>query len=165
MRSPLSGPPAVFREMGNALVRKGRQPSVLQMWSIYREVRGKIPAILKRCGTPSVFQASVFEEISFAANVGQGESSGEVSGKHVERPYSLKNETPKGAPPDSKGCATGPGKILAISFASVCQTRAIWQRFPSFARVFHQGYVVSSIAFRHWDQRGRYTNWMFSLER
>ncbi len=59
----------VFREMGNALVRKGRQPSVRQMWSIYREVRGKIPAILKRCGAPSVFQASVFEEISFAANV------------------------------------------------------------------------------------------------
>jgi hypothetical protein len=62
----------VFREMGNALVRKGRQPSVVQMWSIYREVRGKIPAILKRCGTPSVFQARVFEEISFAANVAAG---------------------------------------------------------------------------------------------
>jgi hypothetical protein len=62
----------VFREMGNALVRKGRQPSVLQMWSIYREVRGKIPAILKRCGSPSVFQARVFEEISFAANVAAG---------------------------------------------------------------------------------------------
>jgi hypothetical protein len=62
----------VFREMGNALVRKGRQPSVLQMWSIYREVRGKIPAILKRCGTRSVFQARVFEEISFAANVAAG---------------------------------------------------------------------------------------------
>lgn len=59
----------VFREMGNALVRKGRQPSVLQMWSIYREVKEKIPAILRRCGTPSVFQARVFEEISFASNV------------------------------------------------------------------------------------------------
>jgi hypothetical protein len=62
----------VFREMGNALVRKGRQPSVVQMWSIYREVRGKIPAILRRCGTPSLFQARVFEEISFAANVAAG---------------------------------------------------------------------------------------------
>ena len=62
----------VFREMGNALVRRGRQPSVLQMWRIYREVRGKIPAILRRCGTPSVFQARVFEEISFAANVAAG---------------------------------------------------------------------------------------------
>jgi hypothetical protein len=62
----------VFREMGNALVRKGRQPSILQMWSIYREVRGKIPTILKRCGTQSLFQARVFEEISFATNVAAG---------------------------------------------------------------------------------------------
>lgn len=59
----------VFREMGNAFVRRRRQPSVLQMWTIYREVRGKIPAILTRCGTRSVFEARVFEEISFAASV------------------------------------------------------------------------------------------------
>lgn len=59
----------VFREMGNALVRKRRQPSVLQMWQIYREVRAKIPAILQRYGTRSVFQARGFEELSFAANV------------------------------------------------------------------------------------------------
>jgi hypothetical protein len=59
----------VFREMGNALARKRRQPSALQMWGIYREVRGKIPAILKRCGTQSVFGARAFKEISFAASV------------------------------------------------------------------------------------------------
>jgi hypothetical protein len=59
----------VFREMGNALVRKGRQPGVREMWSIYREVRAQVPAILKRCGTRSLFQARAFEEISFAANV------------------------------------------------------------------------------------------------
>src|SRR6266478_2897546 len=63
----------VFREMGNALVRKRRQPGVLEMWRIYREVREKIPAILKRCGTQSVFEASVFREISFAANVAASE--------------------------------------------------------------------------------------------
>jgi hypothetical protein len=61
----------VFRELGNAFVRR-KKSSVPQMWSIYREVRGKIPAILKRCGTQSVFQARVFEEISFAANVAAG---------------------------------------------------------------------------------------------
>ena len=55
-----------------AVVRRRRQPSVLQMWSIYREVRGKIPAILKRCGIRCVFEAKVFEEISFAANVAAG---------------------------------------------------------------------------------------------
>lgn len=63
----------VFREMGNALVRKRRQPSVLEMWRIYREVRGKIPVIFKRCGTQSVFEARVFREISFAANVAASE--------------------------------------------------------------------------------------------
>jgi hypothetical protein len=63
----------VFREMGNALVRKRRQPGVLEMWKIYREVRGKIPVILKRCGTQSVFQTRAFGEISFAANVAAGE--------------------------------------------------------------------------------------------
>jgi len=55
--------------MGNALVRKKRPPGVLEMWRVYRELREKIPAILKRCGTQSVFEASVFREISFAANV------------------------------------------------------------------------------------------------
>jgi hypothetical protein len=63
----------VFREMGNALVRTRRQPGVAQMWSIYREVRGRIPAILKKCGTRSLFEARVFKEISFAANVAAGE--------------------------------------------------------------------------------------------
>jgi hypothetical protein len=62
----------VFREIGNALVRKKRQPGVLEMWRIYREVRGKIPAILKRCGTQSVFETRALGEISFAANVAAG---------------------------------------------------------------------------------------------
>jgi len=62
----------VFREMGNALVRKGRQPGVHQMWSGYREVETKIPAILQRCGSQSVFQPRVFQEISFAASVAAG---------------------------------------------------------------------------------------------
>jgi hypothetical protein len=59
----------VFQVLGNALVRKGRQPSVLQMRQIYREVRESVPGILARCGGASVYQARAFEEISFAANV------------------------------------------------------------------------------------------------
>jgi hypothetical protein len=62
----------VFREMGNALVRKGRKPGVLEMWRIYRAVREKIPVILGRCGAQSVFEARVFREISFAAKVAAG---------------------------------------------------------------------------------------------
>jgi hypothetical protein len=62
----------VFRKMDNTLVRRERQPSVLQMWSTYREVKGKIPLISKRCGTQSVFQARAFEEISFATRIAAG---------------------------------------------------------------------------------------------
>jgi hypothetical protein len=63
----------VFREMGNALVRKDRQPNVLQMWAIYRKVRGKTTAILRACDAQTVFQARAFEELSFAANLAAGE--------------------------------------------------------------------------------------------
>ena len=58
----------VFREMGNAFVRS-RGATVPQMWTLYRRVRRQIPEILQRCGTHSVFEARVFEEISYAANV------------------------------------------------------------------------------------------------
>ena len=58
----------VFREMGNAFVRK-KGPSVSQMWNIYREVRKQIPGILRLCGARSAFEARAFQEISYAANV------------------------------------------------------------------------------------------------
>lgn len=61
----------VFREMGNAFVRR-QGATVPQMWRLYREVRKQIPRILKRCGTQSVFEARAFEEISYAANVAVG---------------------------------------------------------------------------------------------
>ncbi len=57
----------VFRELGNAFVRRGKQPSVQQMWRVYREIRGQIPAILRQRGAASVFQAGVFRDISVAA--------------------------------------------------------------------------------------------------
>ncbi len=84
--SPLGGRAGARRlRAALAVVRRERQPSVLQMWSIYREVRGKIPAILKRCGTQSV----------------------------KERPHPLKNYNPKGAPPNSKAWHTREGKVRA----------------------------------------------------
>jgi hypothetical protein len=58
----------VFREMGNAFVRK-KKASVSQMRRVYREVRRSIPAILQRCGAQSVFEARAFQEISYATNV------------------------------------------------------------------------------------------------
>ncbi len=62
----------VFREIGNAFVRRGMQPTVSQMWSIYRHVRGGVPGILGRCGAVSVFQARAFKEISIAASAAAG---------------------------------------------------------------------------------------------
>jgi len=58
----------VFREMGNAFERPGKQPTVQQMWRIYREVREKVPTILKQYGAKSVFEARVFKELSSAAS-------------------------------------------------------------------------------------------------
>lgn len=62
----------VFREIGNAFVRRGMQPSVPQMWSIYRHVRDGVPEILRRCGAGSVFQARAFREICIAASAAAG---------------------------------------------------------------------------------------------
>ncbi|MHB8502761.1 MAG: hypothetical protein ACYDCG_09530 [Candidatus Acidiferrales bacterium] len=62
----------VFREIGNAFVRQGMQPTVPQMRSIYRHVENGVPAILRRCGAASVFQARAFKEISIAASAAAG---------------------------------------------------------------------------------------------
>jgi hypothetical protein len=57
----------VFRELGNAFVRRGEQPGALEMWRIYLETREGVPAIVKRRGARSVFEAGVFRDISLAA--------------------------------------------------------------------------------------------------
>ncbi|MGB2591309.1 MAG: hypothetical protein WBG02_11100 [Candidatus Acidiferrum sp.] len=58
----------VFRELCSAFVRPGQQPSVPEMWRIYRAVRERVPTILRDCGTRSIFQARTFYEISVAAS-------------------------------------------------------------------------------------------------
>lgn len=58
----------IFREMGNAFVRPGLQPSVKQMWAIYREMKRKLPGILSHSGAHSVFEARVFRELSVTAS-------------------------------------------------------------------------------------------------
>ena len=62
----------VFRELCNAFVRPGRQPSVPQMRKVYREVRKALPRILRAAGTHSLFQARVFKEISIVASAAAG---------------------------------------------------------------------------------------------
>jgi hypothetical protein len=57
----------VFRELCNAFVRPGQQPSVQNMKQIHQELKKNIPVILKRAGTQSVFQASVFRALCVVA--------------------------------------------------------------------------------------------------
>lgn len=57
----------VFRELSNAFVRSGAQPSVLQMGAIYRDVRKNLPRILRAAGTKSLFKAKVFKELCIVA--------------------------------------------------------------------------------------------------
>lgn len=57
----------VFRELGNAFVRSGRQPSVPQMEAIYRDVRRSLPRVLTTAGTRSLFKARVFKELCIIA--------------------------------------------------------------------------------------------------
>lgn len=58
----------VFRELGNAFARRGKQTSVQQMWRMYREVRESVPAILRSRGARSVFEPAAFKELSLVAS-------------------------------------------------------------------------------------------------
>jgi|SRR5579863_873730 hypothetical protein len=59
----------VFRELCNMFRRlSGRQPTVQQMWKVYRELRRSLPTILKEAGSQSMFTARVFKDLCVAAN-------------------------------------------------------------------------------------------------
>ncbi len=56
-------PEGVFRDLGNALVRSKRQPTVQQMKAIYEHLRTASPLFLKRAGARSLFEARVFQQL------------------------------------------------------------------------------------------------------
>jgi hypothetical protein len=58
----------VFREVCNMFRRRGRQPSIQQMWRIYRELRQNLPAIWKQAGAGELFTARVFKDLSVVAS-------------------------------------------------------------------------------------------------
>ena len=58
----------VFAQHRNIFTRSGHQPTVQQMWRIYRDVRKRLPKILKEAGTKSLYTSSVFEDICVAAH-------------------------------------------------------------------------------------------------
>ena len=57
----------VLSELCNIFRRPGRQPNVPQMRQIYRELRKRQPAILKKAGSKTLFSKTVFAGICVAA--------------------------------------------------------------------------------------------------
>jgi hypothetical protein len=58
----------VFVELRNMFVKPVKQPTVQEMWAIYRDVRQNVRAILNQAGAKSLYNASVFRELCLAAN-------------------------------------------------------------------------------------------------
>jgi hypothetical protein len=61
-------PEGVFREIGNALVRKKKHPTVQDIHYIYRGLQAALPGILKQTGAQSRFEAHAFREILLTAS-------------------------------------------------------------------------------------------------
>ena len=56
-------PKGLFRQLGNALVRGDDQPTVEQMFRVYRKIKTASPLIVKRAGAKSLYEARVFREL------------------------------------------------------------------------------------------------------
>jgi hypothetical protein len=59
----------IFRELCNMFRRlSGPQPTVQQMWKVYRELRRSLPSVLTEAGSGSMFTARVFKDLCVMAN-------------------------------------------------------------------------------------------------
>jgi hypothetical protein len=58
----------VFRELSNAFVRPGRQPTMRELDRIYDDINRSVPLLLKNAGSESVFEARIFKDICFVAS-------------------------------------------------------------------------------------------------
>src|SRR5271165_773993 len=56
-------PKGLFRELGNALVRTDDQPTVDQMFGIYKKIKIASPLIMKNAGAKTVFEARVYRQL------------------------------------------------------------------------------------------------------
>jgi len=60
----------VLRELSNAFIREERQPSLAQMYGVYRYVRKELPSILRASGSESIFDgARTFRDVCFVASL------------------------------------------------------------------------------------------------
>ena len=57
----------VIREVCNAFVSAGSQPTVPEMMKMYRELRRNAPEVMKRAGALSMFTARVFSDLCLGA--------------------------------------------------------------------------------------------------
>lgn len=58
----------LFAQLRNMFVRRDRQPSIQQMWTIYREMSRALPVILHRAGPASLYSARVFKDLCVLAS-------------------------------------------------------------------------------------------------
>ena len=58
----------VFRQLANALVKSKHQPSVQQMYSIYRRLSSASLLVMEYSGATSVYEASVFDRLVVLAS-------------------------------------------------------------------------------------------------
>jgi hypothetical protein len=58
----------LFAQLRSMFVRRDRQPSIQQMWTIYREMSRTLPAILHRAGPASLYSARVFKDLCVLAS-------------------------------------------------------------------------------------------------
>jgi hypothetical protein len=61
----------VFGALCEIFVRKTRQPSVQEMYRIYRVLRRNLPKIMRRAGARDAYGARVFRDLVFAARAEQ----------------------------------------------------------------------------------------------
>jgi hypothetical protein len=58
----------LFRELGNAFVRRQNQPTVDEMMDVYRVLRLRFKSVLHNAGAKDPFNARVFRDLSVAAD-------------------------------------------------------------------------------------------------
>lgn len=59
----------IFREIGNALVRTARQPTVQDLRTIHESLRAIVPEIIDRTAAKSVFEARAFRQLVVEASM------------------------------------------------------------------------------------------------
>ncbi|HUE22984.1 MAG TPA: hypothetical protein VMQ86_14965 [Bryobacteraceae bacterium] len=60
-------PKGVLKEIANALVRERHQPDIKSLLAVYEDVTNVLPAILRKRGAKSCYEAAVFRDLVFCA--------------------------------------------------------------------------------------------------